>query len=89
MRYVRLGGSDLEVSVLGLGCGSFGGIGSAPELFGRGEDQATAFTLMDAAYEQALAKVSNVESDHADGQHHAGERQTSCHERPSFARGRL
>jgi aryl-alcohol dehydrogenase-like predicted oxidoreductase len=49
MRYVRMGRTDLEVSVIALGCGNFGGIGSAPELFGRGEDEAAAFALMDAA----------------------------------------
>src|SRR6187551_4116604 len=49
MRYARLGRSDLEVSVLGLGCGNFGGIGSTPELFERGDDERTAFALMDAA----------------------------------------
>jgi aryl-alcohol dehydrogenase-like predicted oxidoreductase len=46
---VRLGRSDLELSRLGLGCGNFGGIGSAPELFGRGETKEEAFALMDAA----------------------------------------
>jgi aryl-alcohol dehydrogenase-like predicted oxidoreductase len=45
----RLGRTDLELSRLGLGCGSFGGIGSAPELFGRGETEEQAFALMDAA----------------------------------------
>jgi aryl-alcohol dehydrogenase-like predicted oxidoreductase len=45
----RLGRTDLELSRLGLGCGNFGGIGSAPELFGRGETREQAFALMDAA----------------------------------------
>jgi aryl-alcohol dehydrogenase-like predicted oxidoreductase len=39
----RFGQTGLKVSVLGLGCGGFGGVGSAPELFGRGEDKQTAF----------------------------------------------
>lgn len=47
MRYTTLG--DLEVPVLFLGCGNFHGIGSPPELFGRGDDKATAFTVLDAA----------------------------------------
>lgn len=34
-----------------LGCGNFGGIGSAPELFGQGEGEEDAFALMDAAWE--------------------------------------
>jgi aryl-alcohol dehydrogenase-like predicted oxidoreductase len=37
-----------------LGCGNFGGIGSAPELFGRGEDEPAAFALMDAAWELGI-----------------------------------
>ena len=49
MDKARLGRTDLELSRLGLGCGNFGGIGSAPELFGRGETEEQAFALMDAA----------------------------------------
>jgi aryl-alcohol dehydrogenase-like predicted oxidoreductase len=38
-----------------LGCGNFGGIGSAPELFGRaGEDDAQAFGVMDAAWDLGI-----------------------------------
>lgn len=44
-----LGRSSLDVSRLLLGCGNFGGIGSAPELFGRGESEEEAFELMDTA----------------------------------------
>jgi aryl-alcohol dehydrogenase-like predicted oxidoreductase len=46
----RLGRTGLELSRIGLGCGNFGGIGSAPELFGRGETREGAFELMDAAW---------------------------------------
>jgi aryl-alcohol dehydrogenase-like predicted oxidoreductase len=45
-----LGGTRLEVSRIFLGCGNFGGIGSAPELFGQGETREQAFELMDAAW---------------------------------------
>jgi aryl-alcohol dehydrogenase-like predicted oxidoreductase len=38
------------VSRIALGCGNFGGIGSAPELFGQGESRDKAFALMDAAW---------------------------------------
>jgi aryl-alcohol dehydrogenase-like predicted oxidoreductase len=38
------------VSRIALGCGNFGGIGSAPELFGQGESRDDAFALMDAAW---------------------------------------
>jgi aryl-alcohol dehydrogenase-like predicted oxidoreductase len=33
-----------------LGCGNFGGIGSAPAFFGQGIDEETAFTIMDRAW---------------------------------------
>jgi aryl-alcohol dehydrogenase-like predicted oxidoreductase len=33
-----------------LGCGNFGGIGSAPEFFGRGIDEETALEIMDTAW---------------------------------------
>jgi aryl-alcohol dehydrogenase-like predicted oxidoreductase len=45
-----LGETGLEVSRIALGCGNFGGIGSAPELFGQGEGRDQAFALMDAAW---------------------------------------
>jgi aryl-alcohol dehydrogenase-like predicted oxidoreductase len=39
---------------LALGCGNFGGIGSAPELFGRGESEEDAFAIMDAAWAEGI-----------------------------------
>jgi aryl-alcohol dehydrogenase-like predicted oxidoreductase len=51
----RLGQTDLELSRLGLGCGNFGGIGSAPELFGSGETEDEAFALMDAAFAAGIS----------------------------------
>jgi aryl-alcohol dehydrogenase-like predicted oxidoreductase len=50
MELRRLGRTRLELSRIGLGCGNFGGIGSAPELFGEGETREQAFELMDAAW---------------------------------------
>ena len=44
-----LGRTGLTLSRLGLGCGNFGGIGSAPQFFGMGESEEEAFALMDAA----------------------------------------
>lgn len=43
-------GNNVEVSRIILGCGNFGGIGSAPEFFGRGESDEEAFAIMDAAW---------------------------------------
>ena len=37
-----------------LGCGNFGGIGSAPEFFGEGIDDETAFEIMDTAWSNGL-----------------------------------
>jgi aryl-alcohol dehydrogenase-like predicted oxidoreductase len=37
-----------------LGCGNFGGIGSAPEFFGHGIDDETAFGIMDTAWANGL-----------------------------------
>jgi len=39
---------------LALGCGNFGGVGSAPAFFGRGTDEETAFAIMDAAWEAGI-----------------------------------
>jgi aryl-alcohol dehydrogenase-like predicted oxidoreductase len=52
MRYARLGGVD--VSVVALGCGNFGGIGSAPDMVGRGDTEVAAFALMDAARDAGI-----------------------------------
>src|SRR6266542_5582181 len=62
MRYARLGRTDLEVSVVALGCGNFGGIGSVPELFGQGEDEQAAFALMDAAREHGITLFDTANS---------------------------
>jgi aryl-alcohol dehydrogenase-like predicted oxidoreductase len=50
----RLGRSEITIPRVALGCGNFGGIGSAPELFGQGLSQDQAFELMDAAWEQGI-----------------------------------
>ncbi|MDQ6883058.1 MAG: aldo/keto reductase [Candidatus Dormibacteraeota bacterium] len=52
----------MRVSVLGLGCGGFGGVGSAPELFGKGEDKDTAFALMDHALEVGINYFDTADS---------------------------
>ena len=54
MEYKHLGRTGLKVSAVGLGCGNFGGIGSAPAFFGKGETEAEALALMDAAWEMGI-----------------------------------
>ena len=54
MEQRQLGRTDLRLSRIGLGCGNFGGIGSAPELFGAGESEEDAFRLMDEAWELGI-----------------------------------
>ena len=49
MEQRALGRTGLSLSRLCLGCGNFGGIGSAPAFFGAGESETEAFELMDAA----------------------------------------
>src|SRR5256885_7214788 len=39
---------------IALGCGNFGGIGSAPDFFGRGLTEDQAFALMDAAFQAGI-----------------------------------
>src|SRR5258706_1647764 len=54
MDYKNLGQTGLKISAVGLGCGNFGGIGSAPAFFGKGESEEQAFTLMDAGWEMGI-----------------------------------
>jgi aryl-alcohol dehydrogenase-like predicted oxidoreductase len=54
MDYRRLGTTGLKVSRLGLGCGNFGGIGSAPAFYGMGETEPEAFGLMDRAWDAGI-----------------------------------
>ena len=54
MEYKNLGRTGLKISAVGLGCGNFGGIGSAPAFFGKGETEEEAFALMDAARELGI-----------------------------------
>jgi aryl-alcohol dehydrogenase-like predicted oxidoreductase len=49
-----LGRTGIEVTRVALGCGNFGGVGSAPALFGQGESREEAFAVMDAAWELGI-----------------------------------
>jgi aryl-alcohol dehydrogenase-like predicted oxidoreductase len=45
-----------------LGCGNFGGIGSAPAFFGQGETKDEAFELMDAAWTRGLRRFDTADA---------------------------
>jgi aryl-alcohol dehydrogenase-like predicted oxidoreductase len=62
VEYRRFGRTGLRVSRLGLGCGGFGGVGSDPSLFGRGEDEAAAFAIMDRALELGITYFDTANS---------------------------
>ena len=58
----ELGGSGIRLTRVVLGCGNFGGIGSAPELFGSGESQAEALAIMDAAWELGITAFDTADA---------------------------
>jgi aryl-alcohol dehydrogenase-like predicted oxidoreductase len=45
-----------------LGCGNFGGVGSAPEFFGSGLSDARAFAVMDAAWQSGIAHFDTADA---------------------------
>ena len=57
-----LGRSALTVSRIALGCGNFGGIGSAPEFFGQGLSEDQALELMDAAWEFGITHFDTADA---------------------------
>jgi aryl-alcohol dehydrogenase-like predicted oxidoreductase len=52
----------MEPSRLVLGCGNFGGIGSAPAFFGQGETEAEALELMDAAWSLGIQTFDTADA---------------------------
>ena len=50
------------MSRIALGCGNFGGIGSAPAFFGQGESEEEAFALMDAAWELGITLFDTADA---------------------------
>jgi len=62
MERAYLGETGLRVSRVILGCGNFGGIGSAPELFGGGESTEEAFAIMDAAWEAGITTFDTADA---------------------------
>jgi len=57
-----LGTSGIEISRVVLGCGSFGGIGSAPAFFGQGSTREEAFSLLDAAWELGITTLDTADA---------------------------
>jgi aryl-alcohol dehydrogenase-like predicted oxidoreductase len=62
MESAPLGRSGLSVSRISLGCGNFGGIGSAPAFFGAGESREEAFALLDAAWELGITFLDTADA---------------------------
>ena len=52
----------LTVERIALGCGNFGGVGSAPAFFGQGLTEDQAFGLMDAAWEAGLVHFDTADA---------------------------
>jgi aryl-alcohol dehydrogenase-like predicted oxidoreductase len=59
---VALGASDRELPRLALGCGNFGGVGSAPAFFGQGLGEDQAMAVMDAAWELGITHFDTADA---------------------------
>ena len=62
MEQRELGRSGVAVSRIVLGCGNFGGIGSAPAFFGQGIPEDEAFRLLDAAWELGVTTFDTADA---------------------------
>ncbi len=58
----ELGRSGIAVSRVILGCGNFGGVGSAPAFFGQGIRKDEAFRIMDAAWELGITTFDTADA---------------------------
>jgi 1-deoxyxylulose-5-phosphate synthase len=58
----ELGRSGISVSRLILGCGNFGGVGSAPAFFGQGIPRDEAFRIMDSAWDLGLRTFDTADA---------------------------
>lgn len=58
----ELGRSGIEVSRIALGCGNFGGVGSAPAFFGQGIPRDEAFRIMDAAWDLGITTFDTADA---------------------------
>jgi aryl-alcohol dehydrogenase-like predicted oxidoreductase len=57
-----LGRSELTIPRIALGCGNFGGVGSAPAFFGQGLSDEEAMELMDAAWELGITHFDTADA---------------------------
>jgi len=62
MERAYLGETGVRVTRVILGCGNFGGVGSAPAFFGRGESRDEAFAIMDAAWEAGITTFDTADA---------------------------
>jgi 1-deoxyxylulose-5-phosphate synthase len=51
-----------QITRIALGCGNFGGVGSAPEFFGQGLNEDQALELMDAAWEFGITTFDTADA---------------------------
>jgi 1-deoxyxylulose-5-phosphate synthase len=58
----ELGRSGISVSRVILGCGNFGGVGSAPAFFGQGIPKDEAFRIMDAALDLGITTFDTADA---------------------------
>jgi aryl-alcohol dehydrogenase-like predicted oxidoreductase len=58
----EIGTTGVRLKRVVLGCGNFGGIGSAPELFGQGESDEQAFAIMDTAWSLGLTSFDTADA---------------------------
>ena len=57
-----VGTAGLQLPRIALGCGDFGGVGSAPQFFGQGLSDAQAAELMDAAWELGIRHFDTADA---------------------------
>jgi aryl-alcohol dehydrogenase-like predicted oxidoreductase len=62
MERAYLGGTGIRVSRIILGCGNFGGVGSSPAFFGKGESREESFAIMDAAWEAGITTFDTADA---------------------------
>jgi aryl-alcohol dehydrogenase-like predicted oxidoreductase len=62
MERAYLGRTGIRVSRVILGCGNFGGVGSSPAFFGKGETKEQASALMDAAWDNGVTTFDTADA---------------------------